>query len=68
MISVVGEEGGYSCGSGLSVVVTEFGDRQEFLPVVLLIIAVCLEVLLEGGIGSFRLPVHLRVECRAEVA
>ena len=69
MITIVGEEGGYSCGSSLSVVqVTEFGDRQEFLPVILLIIAVGPEVLLEGGIGSFRLPICLRVECRAEVA
>jgi len=41
MISVVGPEGGYCCGSGLGVIVTEFRDWQEFLPVVLLIVAIC---------------------------
>jgi len=68
VISIVGEEGGYSCGFGLCVVVAEFGNWQQPFPVVLLVVAVCLEVLLKGGIGSFRLSVCLRVEGCAEVA
>jgi len=68
VISVVGKEGGYSCGSGLCVVVAEFGNWQQPFPVVLLVVAVCPEILLEGGIGSFRLSVRLWVESCAEVA
>jgi len=68
VISVVGKEGGYSCGSGLCVVVAEFGNWQQPFPVVLLVVAVCPEILLEGGIGSFRLSVRLCMESCAEVA
>jgi len=67
VISIVGPEGGYSCGSGLGVVVAEFGNWQQFFPVVLLIVAVCSEVLLQGGVGSFRLSLRLWVEGCAEV-
>ena len=68
MISIVGKEGGYFCGSGLCVVVAEFGNWQQPVPVVLLVVAVCPKILLEGGIGSFRLSVRLWVEGWAEVA
>ena len=68
MISIVGPEGGYSCGSGLVVIVTEFRDWQEFLPVVLLIVAICSKVLLECGVGSLRLSIGFWVKCHAEVA
>jgi len=68
VVSIVGKEGGYSCGSSLSVVVVEFGNWQGFLPVVLLIVAIRPDVLLEGGIGSFCLSVRLWVECHTEVA
>ena len=67
MISIVGEEGSYFCGFGLYVVVAEFGNWQQPFPVVLLVVAVCPEVLLKGGIGSFHLSVRLRVEGCAEV-
>jgi len=40
VIFIVGKKGVYSCGSGLGVVVAEFGNWQQFLPVVLLIVAV----------------------------
>jgi len=68
VISIVGKEGGYFCGSGLCVVVAEFGNWQQPFPVVLLVVAVCPEILLEGGIGSFRLSVRLWVAGCAEVA
>ena len=68
MISTVGKEGGYSCGSGLCVVVAEFGNWQQPFPVVLLIFAVYLEILVQGGIGPFHLSVRLRVEGCTEVA
>jgi len=68
VISIVGKEGGYFCGSGLCVVVAEFGNWQQPFPVVLLVVAVCPEILLEGGIGSFRWSVCLWVEGSAEVA
>ena len=68
MISIVGKEGGYSCGSGLCVVIAEFGNWQQHFPVVLLVVAVCPEILLECGIGSFRLSICLWVEGGAEVA
>jgi len=68
VISVVGKEGGYSCGSGLCVVVAEFGNWQQNFQVVLLVVAVYPEIVLAGGIGSFRLSVRLWVESCAEVA
>jgi len=68
VISIVGKEGGYFCGSGLCVVVAEFGNWQQPFPVVLLVIAVCPQILLEGGIGSFRLSIRLWVAGCAEVA
>ena len=68
VISIVGEEGGYFCGSGLSVVVAEFGNWQQPFPVILLVLAVCPEILLEGDIGSFRLSILLWVEGCTEVA
>jgi len=67
VISIVGKEGGYFCGSGLCVV-AEFSNWQQPFPVDLLVVAVCPEILLEGGIGSFRLSVRLWVEGCAEVA
>ena len=68
MIYIVGKEGGYFCGSGLFAVVAEFGNWQQPFPVILLVVAVCPEILLKGGIGSFRLSVRLWVEGCAEVA
>jgi len=68
VISIVGKEGGYSCGSGLGVVVAEFGNWQQPFPAVLFVVAVCPEILLEGGIGSFHLSVCLCMEGCAEVA
>ena len=68
MVSIVGEKGGYSCGFGLGVVVAEFGNWQEFLPVILLVVTVCPEVLLEGGIGPLCLCVHLWVKGCTELA
>jgi len=67
MVSIVGEKGGYFCGSGLGVVVAEFCNWQEFLPVVLLIVAVYPEIVLKSGICSFCLSVHLWVESCAKV-
>jgi len=67
VVSIVGQEAGYSCGSGLGVVIAEFGNWQEFFPGVLLIVAVRLDVLLEGGIGSFYLSIRLWAEGRAEI-
>jgi len=68
VISIVGKELGYFCGSGLCVDVAEFGNWQQPFPVVLLVVAVYPEILLEGGIGSFRLSIRLCVEGCAEVA
>ena len=59
MVALVGEERRYSSGSTRSVVVREFGEREEFCPVVLLIVAVNPEVLLERLISAFCLTIAL---------
>ena len=66
--SIVGKEGGQSCGSGLCVVVAEFSNWQQPFPVVLSVVAECPQILLEGGIDSIHLSVRLWVEGCDEVA
>jgi hypothetical protein len=61
VVSLVSVERGYTSGRVRRVVVNEFGDGELRGPVVLLIVDVNTEVLFEGLIDSFGLPVHLWV-------
>ena len=55
MISLVGEERGYACGSTGCIVVGEFCKGKKLQPVVLLVVAVNPKVLLKGLISTFGL-------------
>ena len=66
MISVVGKEGHHFHALGLCIVVANFGNWQELLPVILLIVAICSQVLLKGCVDTFGLSFCLGVKCHAE--
>ena len=67
VIALIGEEGGYACGSTRRVVVGEFRKRKEFRPIVLLVVAVDLKVLLECLVGTLGLTIPLGVITRGEM-
>jgi len=67
MVPVVGEERSLA-GRGMDgVVVGELGERKEFLPVVLLVVAEGTQVLFEDLVDAFSLTVGLWVERRGHV-
>ena len=51
----------------MGVIVSKLCEREEFGPVVLLVVTVDVEVLLEGLVGMLCLPIPLRVISRGEV-
>ena len=67
VISLVGKEWRYSCSSTWSIIISEFHEWKKFLPIVLLVIAVNLEVLFQCLVGAFGLSVAFRVVSRGEV-
>lgn len=67
MVAFVGEEGCDSSGSTRSVVVRKLRKREEFGPVVLLVVAIRAEVLFECLIRAFGLAIAFRVVTRGEV-
>ena len=46
VIALVGKEWRYTCGSTGRVVVSEFHERKELRPIVLLVVAINVEILL----------------------
>ena len=67
MVTLVGEEQRDTSGHTRSVIVSKLHEREEFGPVVLLVVTVDVEVLLEGLVGTLCLPIPLRVVSRGEV-
>jgi len=61
VVSLVGEERGHTSSLARHVVVGELGQRKQLRPVVLLVVAVSVEVLLEGLIGPLGLTIPLRM-------
>jgi hypothetical protein len=68
VVTEIREEGSGSCRLGLRVVIAKFRNWQQVLPVVLLVIAVCMQVLFKGGICSFGLAIHFWVEGSTEIS
>ena len=67
MVALVGEEWRDTRSIAWGVVVGKLRERQEFGPVVLLIVAVNSEVLLESLVSTFSLSVSFWVVTRGEV-
>jgi len=63
----VSEERGNASSGAQSIIVSEFCQREEFGPIVLLIIAIDSNVLFQGLICSFSLSVSFGVITRGEV-
>jgi hypothetical protein len=64
VVTIVGEEWSLAGGSVDGVVVGEFGEWKELLPVVLLIVAEDTQILLKYLVDTLSLAVSLRVERR----
>jgi hypothetical protein len=62
VVTEIRKEGTGSYRLGLGVVIAKFRNWQQVLPVVLLVIAVCMQVLFKGGICSFGLAIRFWVE------
>ena len=67
MVALVSEEGAYTGGSVRSVVVSEFSEGKECGPIILLVGNVVSEILFEGLINPFGLPIAFRVITGSEV-
>jgi len=67
VITLVGEEWGYTGGSTRSIVVSELREWEKSFPIVLLIVAVNLDVLFQCLICVFGLSVAFRVVSRGEM-
>ena len=67
VVSLIGEEGGYTGGGVGSIVVSEFYKREEVGPVVLLVQAVMPKVLLKHLVCPFRLAICLWIISQSEV-
>jgi hypothetical protein len=57
VVSVVGVEWGDSCGGVLGIIIDEFGEGKELVPIILLIVAEDAEVLLEDLVNTLGLAV-----------
>ena len=68
MVTIVGKEGCYLSSGVDGVVVGELGQRQEFPPVVLPVVAVQPEVLLKRLVSPLSLAVGLGVICGRWIA
>ena len=67
MITLISVKRRDTCGSIRGVVIGEFGDRKERIPVVLLVGAVHAEVLLKGLVSSLGLTISLRMMAGGEM-
>jgi hypothetical protein len=68
VVTEIREEGSGSCSLGLGVVIAKFRNWQQVLPVVLLVIAVCMQVLFKGGVCSFSLAIRFWVEGSTQIS
>ena len=67
VVSLVGKERGDPCGGIRSIVVRKLSQGQKVRPIVLLVVAIHMEVLLQGLIHMFCLSVAFRMVSRGEV-
>jgi len=67
MVTFVSKEGCNTSSGAQSIIVSEFCQREEFRPIVLLIVAIDLNVLFQGLICSFSLSVGFGVITRGEM-
>ena len=67
LITFVGEDWGNSSGSHGSIIVSEFTEREETGPVVLLVVAEDPKVLFKSLIEPFGLSIAFQVITRGEV-
>ena len=59
MISVVGIEWRDSYGGVLSIIIDEFRERKELIPIILLIVTKDAEILLEDLVNTLSLIIRL---------
>jgi len=67
MVALIGEERGDTCGGIWSVIVCELRERQEFGPIVLLIVTINPQVLLKRLVHPLGLSVSFRMIAGGEV-
>ena len=67
MVPFVGKEGRHTSSLTWSVIVGKFCQRKKHRPVILLVVAISMEVLLEGLVNHFGLSVPLGVIPQGEV-
>jgi hypothetical protein len=67
VVALVGEERRNACGSAWSIIVRELCERQEFGPIVLLIVGINPQVLLKRLVHLLSLSVPFRMLARGEV-
>jgi len=67
VVTLIGEEWGYSSSSARGVIVCEFGEWKEFGPIVLLIVAIDADILFKGLIGPLGLTIAFRMITGGEV-
>ena len=67
MITLISEEWRDTSGHTRSIIVSKLHKREEFSPVVLLVVTVDAEVLLKGLVSMLCLPIPLRVISGGEV-
>jgi hypothetical protein len=67
VVTEICEEGSGSYHFGLGIVIAKFRNWQQVLLLVLLVIAVCMQVLFKGSICSFRLAIHVWVESSTQI-
>ena len=67
MVSFIGKKWRDSSGGIRSVIISKFGDGEQIQPIVLLVVAVYLEVFLQGLIHLFGLSVAFRMITGGEV-
>ena len=67
MVSFIGEKWRDSSGGIRSIIISKFCDGEQIRPIVLLVVAVYLEVLLQGLIHSFGLSITFRMITGGEV-
>jgi len=63
IMAIICIEGGHFNGVLVCIIVGEFCQWEEIIPIILLVIAIQLQVLLQDLVHVFRLSICLRMEC-----
>ena len=67
MVFLVSKEEGHTSSLTRCVIIGKLGQRKQLRPIVLLIVAVSVEVLLEGLIDLLSLPILFKMISQSEV-